>query len=428
MMIRFTYLLLSLFAIACAPQSTPSGAPLTELNSPDQLDTLINGYVDSGDVPFLYARVEDRGGHVVYEHGAVNDRLLPSTVVDGDTWIRIWSMSKAITISLALDLIEQDKLSFDAPVANFIPEFASLRVAVTANGDSLLDSDDPANACSGQTVPVAETMTIRHLINHTAGFYYAVTGFPCIDSALAERAVTRATDSDALIADLAALPLIQQPGTQYFYGMNTTVLGLVIERATNRDLHDLVAEIFGEQFGIRDLSYHLPPDETMLPRFSGADGYLREAHPGELDIFGGDVPRYAPSHSLALGGEGMIGTADAYADFLRLLLNDGALNGHQLLEKATIADMVAPHTQLDSDYGHNGYNIWVTSGKLGDGSYGRAGLWVVGGYEGTYGWVDPELGLVGVFVTQVQHASARANGRHDVIREAFYDQVLPERR
>ena len=97
---------------------------------------------------------------------------------------------------------------------------------------SLLGADDRDNACTNQTEPVRETMTIRHLLDHKAGFYYAVTGYPCIDEALAARRVTTAPDSDALITHLAELPLIQQPGTEYFYGMNTTVLGLVIERAT----------------------------------------------------------------------------------------------------------------------------------------------------------------------------------------------------
>ena len=429
MAFRFALLLIAWLAAGCAEQSVPA-APATsslELASPETLDGVIAGYVDGGHVPFLYARVEDRDGKVVYEHGAVNAELLPGISVDGDTWIRVWSMSKAVTIALALDLIEQGIFGIDDPVTEFIPEFESLQVAVGAEGTPLLGADDRDNACTNRIEPVRETMTIRHLLDHKAGFYYAVTGYPCIDEALAARRVTTAPDSDALITHLAELPLIQQPGTEYFYGMNTTVLGLVIERATGMNLATLVADVYGDRHGIRELRYDLPADETMLPRFSGADGALREARAGELDIFGGDVPDYGPEFSLALGGEGMIGTPNAYADFLRLLLNGGELNGARLLDKATIAEMVAPQTQKDSEWGHNGFNVWVSNGRLGDGSQGRGGLWIVGGYEGTHGWVDPELGLVGVIVTQIQHASAHANTRHDVIREAFYDQVLAER-
>ena len=117
--------------------------------------------------------------------------------------------------------------------------------------------------------------------------------------------------------------------------------------------------MYGERHGIRELRYDLPADQTMLPRFSGADGALREARAGELDIFGGDVPDYGPEFSLALGGEGMIGTPNAYADFLRLLLNGGELNGARLLDEATIAEMVAPQTRKTA----NGATTVLMSGS-----------------------------------------------------------------
>ena len=59
----------------------------------------------------------------------------------------------------------------------------------------------------------------------------------------------------------------------------------------------------------------------------------------------------------------MIGTANGYADFLRMLFNHGTLNGHRFLEEASVQQMYAPHTQLDNEWGHNGYNLWVSSAK-----------------------------------------------------------------
>ncbi len=81
---------------------------------------------------------------------------------------------------------------------------------------------------------------------------------------------------------------------------------------------------------------------------------LRVAHQGELDIFGADVPGYGPDHELYLGGEGMLATADGYADFLRMLLNHGTLNGQRLLETATVENIYAPHTQFDNPEGGQG--------------------------------------------------------------------------
>ena len=307
-----------------------------EVTDPDALDAVLDRFVDAGHYPFLYARLEDRAGNVVYEHGVVNRDLLPESVlpagkIDGQTWIRIWSMSKIVTISVVLDLVEDGVLSLEEPVAEYIPEFSDMRVAVTADGKALAevatggfagnDAGDLASACPFELVPAAGEMTLRHLINHQAGFYYATTGLPCIDSALAARNVATAAHSDEFIARLAELPLIQHPGTGYYYGTNTTLLGMVAERATGSSLEQLVAERLTGPLGIAGLQYDLPEDTFLLPRISGRDGVLRPAHPGELDIFGPDVPGYDPDNRLHLGGEGMLATADGYADFLRMLLN-----------------------------------------------------------------------------------------------------------
>ena len=114
---------------------------------------------------------------------------------------------------------------------------------------------------------------------------------------------------------------MQNPGTDYFYGLNTTVLGLVAERASGKSLAQLLKERVTEPMQIKGMRYDLPDGETMLPRYSGKDSLIREASLGELNIFGQDVPDYKSSYELYLGGEGMICTTDGYCDFLRMLLN-----------------------------------------------------------------------------------------------------------
>ena len=111
---------------------------------------------------------------------------------------------------------------------------------------------------------------------------------------------------------------------------------------------------------ITGIGYDLPQDEKMLQRFTGKDSLLRIAELQELDIFGQDVPDYVAEHELYLGGEGMICTTNGYCDFLRMLLNNGELNGYRFLNESSIADLTAPHTQLESPYGHNGYNLWIS--------------------------------------------------------------------
>ncbi len=96
----------------------------------------------------------------------------------------------------------------------------------------------------------------------------------------------------------------------------------------------------------------------------------------------------------------MIATTNGYADFLRILLNNGNLNGVNFLKKSTINEMSSPHTQIDNEYGYNGYNLWVTSDKVREDGHGDSGLWTGGGYEGTHFWIDRKRKFVGLIMTQ----------------------------
>ncbi len=421
---RIARLLPALLAASglAACQGSEKESPISIAN-PAALDKVLDDYVAADAFPFLYARIEDKQGRLIYEHGVVNPEVAPGAVVDGQTWIRIWSMSKIVTISTLLDLVEDGLLSLDDPVTKFIPEFEDLQVAVAPDGADLSVIEDKAAACPLQLAPVESVMTVLDLINHQAGFYYATTGIECLDSLLASSNLPMAENSQVLVDLMAKLPLIQQPGTNDHYGTNTTVLGIVAERASGKSLKQLVEERVTGPLEIEGLQYGLPEGVSLLPRMSAADGAFREAHRGELDIFGPDVPDYAPDHELYLGGEGMLATADGYADFLRMLLSRGELNGHRVLEVATIEDITSPHTQLDSPYGYNGYNLWVNNGKRPDGSEGEGGLWIGGGYEGTHFWIDPKREFVAVVMTQTFGTPELGWDRDEEFREVVYEQI-----
>jgi len=393
-----------LIIASCQPPVEKKGLEITNKKA---IDSTVNLFVDGEHYPFLYTRLEDKDGEVLYEHAAKNNRLLSDQKIDGDTWIRVWSMSKIVTICIALDLMEDGLLNVDDPVTKYIPEFSQLQVALTADSNSLIGTnwyaEDSSRAapCPLTYVPNDSIMTIRHLLDHKAGFYYSTTNIPCLDSTLAKENLCAAENSQDLINRLSKLPLIQHSGTDYFYGTNTTVLGLVAERAAGKSLAQLLKERVTDPMQIKGMRYDLPSGETMLPRFSGKDSLIREAKLGELDIFGQDVPDYESSHELYLGGEGMICTTNGYCDFLRMLLNNGELNGYRMLNPETIADLTSPHTLLDNPYGHNGYNLWVSSDSMRLKGQGDHNLWIGGGYEGTHFWIDTSRNFVGTIMTQL---------------------------
>lgn len=258
--------LLILFIGSTYSCSEKESATPTEITDPEKLDKILDDYVEEGFYPFIYARLEDTKGNVLYQHGTVNENLLPNTTVDGDTWIRVWSMSKIVTIAVALDLVEKGFFKLDDPVSKYIPEFKNLQVAVSSEGGHLSDLEwgNRDKACPIQLVPNDSIMTVLHLLNHEAGFYYATTGFACLDSMMAELNLPTSNNSDDFIKRVAQLPLVQHSGTDYFYGTNTTILGIVAERATGKNLKELVSEQVSDSMQIKGLQYGLPPTQNFF--------------------------------------------------------------------------------------------------------------------------------------------------------------------
>ena len=419
---------LMLCCLIISPSCGSVQKTLINIQNKHQLDTILNQYVDEGYFPFLFARLEDKNGRVLYEHCRINRNLIPKEVIDKQTWIRIWSMSKIITITIIMDLVEDGHLHLDEPVTKYIPEFDSLQVAVNENGVPLGQIQNKNIGCKYTLVKPDSIMTLRHLINHQAGFYYATTGIDCIDSILVSKNLLQASGSDDLINRLATVPLLLHPGSKYYYGTNTTVLGMVAERATGLSLKNLVEIRLFSRLNIKGLKYNLSKGETLLPYFTGIDSILRIARKGELDIFGPDLPFYRPDNQLYLGGEGMVATADGYADFLRIFLHNGKLNDKRFLDENTIDKIVSPHTQINSPWGYNGYNLWITGDTLRKRGWGEEGLWQGGGYEGTQFWIDSKREFVGVIMTQIHHTPNGGWDMYNDFRGALYQQFWKDER
>lgn len=379
------------------------------------VDAAIDETVARGAFPFLYARVENLDGSVVYEHNAINSEFAP-TAPTGESWMRLWSMSKSVTIAIILDLEEDGVLNRTDLLTDYIPEFANLQV---------LSGDADIPSCESGLEAPARPITIEDLLNHNDGFYYPFTGYDCLDNEMKAARLPEAVSSEDLIARIATLSLHPDGVGEHVYGIGTTILSLVAERATGRRFDEIVEARLTGPLGISEtLKYTLPDTVSTYPRVSGSDGALRLAKGGELDIFGGPVPEYGPDTNIFLGGEGMVGTTRAYATFLRMMGSMGELDGVRILDEATVHDWYAPKTQLESKYGKNGFNIWVTSGKFDGLPDQKPGLLVGGGYEGTAFWIDLDAGYVGLIMSQVHSPVTEGVDEVSRIRGLIYEHIL----
>ena len=360
-----------------------------------RVDELLKAATDRGDVPGVVAMAATREGPVY--QGAFGRRALPDgSAMTADTVFWIASMTKAITSTAALQLVEQGKLSLDRPIAEVLPELAAPQV---------LEGFDAAG--EPQLRPARRPITLRHLITHTAGFVYDIwnpemgrymerTGVPGIISC----------QNAALM-----LPLVFDPGDRWDYGINIDWVGKAVERASGQTLGDFFAEhIFGP-IGMKDTAFTLSSERRarlVCMHARGADGAL------------GPIPFELPEEpEFQMGGGGLYGTAADYLAFERVFLNRGHANGRQVLRPETVQQMsenaiggldvrllktAVPAYSNDAEFFPGMLKKWslgfmisteAVPGGRGPGSLAWAGL------GNTYFWIDPAKGIAGVILMQL---------------------------
>ena len=97
-----------------------SPEPDSIIKNKNELDQILDQHITDGSYPFLYAHIESLDGEILYQHSSVNRDLFPELEVNKDTWIRIWSMSKIVTITIIMDLVEENMIQLNDPVSDYI--------------------------------------------------------------------------------------------------------------------------------------------------------------------------------------------------------------------------------------------------------------------------------------------------------------------
>ncbi len=368
-----------------------------------QIDRVLASAVDRGDVPGIVAMADGRDGPV-YE-GAFGRRALPDgAAMTADTVFWIASMTKAITSTAAMQLVEQGKLSLDAPVAGVLPELASPQVleGFDAGGEPRLR-------------PARNPITLRHLLTHTAGFVYDIW-----NADMARYMEKRGIPGIISCENAAlALPLVFDPGDRWDYGINIDWVGKAVERVSGQRLGDYFAERLFAPIGMTDTAFKLTPE-----RRTRLAGMHARGDDGALAPIEFELPQ---DPEFQMGGGGLYGTAADYLAFARVFLNEGRAAGGQVLKPETVRLMgqnamgdlnvrllktVAPGYSNDAEFFPGMVKKWglgfmistaPVPGGRGAGSLAWAGL------GNTYFWIDPAKGIAGVILMQlIPFADAKA--------------------
>jgi CubicO group peptidase (beta-lactamase class C family) len=291
--------------------------------SPERLrraDDFLRGEIDASRYAGAVWLVAREGR--VAAHGAVGFRNAarrdPMTM---DTAFRIFSMTKIVTSVVVLSLLEEGRLNLDDSVARHLPALA--KTAVLTGGTA----DAP------NLVPAKRPVTVRHLLTHTSGYGYDVLGREPVLREIYTRAnLWRSAAMPEFVAKVATLPLAHQPGESWTYGINTDILGAVVEAVTGRPFATVVDERVLRPLKMTSTWFH--PPEAMRGRI--ADVHRRKPEGGlRTEVpFGIDYAEVAPG--FASGGGGLISTAADYARFAQMLLNGGELDGVRILGRKTV--------------------------------------------------------------------------------------------
>lgn len=360
-----------------------------------RIDEVVNEYIKNGWLRGAVAIIVKDNQLVQYKgYGYADyDSKKP---MQKDQIFRIMSQTKAITSVGIMILYEQGKLLLDEPISKFIPEFKNPVVL-----DKFNDADTTYT-----TVPANREITFRDLLTHTSGIDYTDIGGSKVKAIYTKNKIPSGLgyfDADLLerMKAMAKLPLSFQPGEKWQYGLNSDLLGCLIEVISGMTLDEFFKKNIFEPLVMNDTYFNVPASKAnrMASVYTedGQGNIINWSH-----TFRNIDPDYPMMNKKYFsGGAGLSSTAYDYAVFLQMLLNGGIYNGHRIISKRSV-ELMTSNQIKEGLFGDNymGLGFGITSKKSADKGPRYEGSYSWGGYYGTTYWVDPKAKLVCLFMTQ----------------------------
>ena len=361
-----------------------------------QVDALLAGSVNDGSVPGVVAGVTNGEGTTYLEGFGERvlgggDEMTPDTV----GWIA--SMTKAITGSAAMQLVEQGRLDLDLPASEVVPQLGEVGVLEGFDDDG-----------TPRTRPARRPITLRNLLTHTAGFAYEIWN----ESIVRYQEVTGTPGIISCQNAALTTPLLFDPGDRWDYGINIDWAGKMVEAVSGQRLGDYFREHLLEPLGMHDTAFRIT--DAMRARLSkihqrGDDGSFEP----QMEL---EIPQ---DPEFEMGGGGLYGTVGDYLCFVRMILNRGRVNGTQVLAPETVETMTRnqmgnclvcelktaiPPLSNDAEFFPGMPKTWGLSFMINaeEAPTGRtAGSLAWAGLANSYFWIDPARNVGGAYLTQV---------------------------
>ena len=228
-----------------------------------------------------------------------------------DTLFRIASMTKPVTVAAAMSLVDEGKLALRDPIVRWVPELAGVQVL-----------DDPRGPLD-RTHPAQRAILIEDLLTHTSGLAYSFSVSGPISRAYMRLPFNQGPD--AWVTELAALPLVHQPGDKVTYSHAIDLLGVILSRIEDKPFHEVLDERILGPAGMPDTGFFVSPEArgraATMYQVDG-EGQLRHGVMG---------PPHIKPPSFCNAGGGLWSSADDYLRFVRMLLGEGTIDGVRVL-------------------------------------------------------------------------------------------------
>jgi methyl acetate hydrolase len=363
--------------------------------SHSEIDQVLRQQTDAREIPGVVA-IAATADDVIYQGAYGRRDLAKDDAMTPDSVFWIASMTKAVTTAAGMQMVEQGKLSLDAPIGNVLPDLAAPQVleGFDANGDPQLRL---------ATKPI----TLRHLMTHTAGFAYDMWNGNVV------RYLEKAGLPAITTCKNAALktPLMSDPGTRWEYGTNIDFVGKAVEAVSGQRLDTYLRDHMFAPLGMTDTCFKL--GDAQRQRLVGMHARGEDGSQTPIPF---EVEQNPEFH---MGGGGLYGTAHDYIKFTQMILNKGRGNGNEVLKPETVALMGQNHigdlnmTRMTSaiPFATNDVDLYPDMAKKWGLSFlintertpeGRSpGSLAWAGLANTYYWIDPARDVTGVILMQL---------------------------
>lgn len=361
-------------------------------------------FVDSGVIAGAVTLVA-RHGEVVSLKAVGYQDLETKTPMRTDSIFQIRSMTKPITAVGIMILLEEGRLLLSDPVEKYVPEFQDQLVVDKREGEKVLTTKKPSRP-----------ITIMDLLTHTSGVPPDFTPDKP-DKTLAEHVAIGSQE-----------PLEFEPGTKFLYSdAGFATLGRIIEVASGQPYEKFIEQRILRPLGMKDSFFFPPPEKCtrIASHYEPQDGKLKRFEgslnpdwqsPDGCRAFAAVVPYPGPSW-------GLFSTASDMAAFHQMMLSGGTYNGVRILSRASVEAMTAVHSGDLVPERWWGYGLgWGVHRERP--SSGAFALESIGGYghnglRGTFGLVDPEKDLVGIFMIQLEPGEGQRSVRDTFINMTY---------